>query len=337
MNVRQGFELDDILLIPQPSSINSRSEVDLSTDLGNGFILKLPIISAPMSGIVGVELIRELGRLGGLGILHRFYNDVIEREKDVSFLERSAINFGVAIGLGDNYYRHALNYGANILLIDLANGYLDSVPEFTENVASYIKQSGYNCLVMAGNVATYDGAKRLYDSGASLIRVGIGSGGLCTTRSQTGVGYPQATAIYDCSHELSCVGTYDFVPQYKDFNIKTPWLTVADGGIKTSGDIVKSLALGADYVMMGSLFSTCFESDHNGKIQGMASREFQEQFYGETKIKSIEGIQIEAEKNKYLEQVIEELTWNIKSGFTYMNARNVSELHKNLQLVSLGV
>ena len=334
MNVRQGFEPDDLLLIPQPSSINSRSEVDLSTDLGSGFILKLPIISAPMSGIVGVELIRELGRLGGLGILHRFYNDVIEREKDVSFLEKAAINFGVAIGLGDNYYRHALNFGATIVLIDVANGYLDSVVEFTENVAGYIKQSGYNCLVMAGNVATFDGAKRLYDAGATLIRVGIGSGQLCVTRQNTGSGVSQATAIQDCSHYLNDIDIYEMGSEHR-INPKTPWYTIADGGIKTSGDGTKALALGADFLMIGSLFANAYESDHDGKIQGQASREHQEQFYGEVR-KSVEGVQQEATKKMSLEELITEFCWNMRSGFVYSNSTSISDLHKNAKFILCG-
>lgn len=325
--IKQGYELADVFLVPKHSTISSRSEVDLSSKIGN-IELKIPILASPMAGIIGIELIKELGRLGGIGILHRFYNDPLKRAIDVVRLMHSATNFGVAVGLNDDYYMETCEAGANIICIDVANGYLDSVLEFTSEVATYIKTHGFNCYVMSGNVATYDGAKNLANYGADLIRVGIGSGQLCTTRMNTGVGVYQGTAIQDCSY-------FEYPYQElgrKETKVKLEWTVVADGGIKTSGDIVKALGLGADYVMIGSMFSNCFESDHNGKIQGMASREFQEQFYGEV-YKSVEGIQIEAVKDISLEDMINELCWNIRSGFSYLNARNILELQENAEFI----
>jgi IMP dehydrogenase len=172
---------------------------------------------------------------------------------------------------------------------------------------------------MSGNIASYVGAKRLFDAGATLIRTGIGSGQLCTTRMNTGIGVPQASAILDCSNKE---------------DEPSDWFTVADGGIKNSGDAVKALALGADFVMLGSLFAKCLESDNNGKISGMASREFQEQFYGEVK-KSVEGIQVEVQKSYYLNGFLNEFIWNMKSGFTYLNSKNIRELHKNAEFIGV--
>lgn len=332
MYIKQGYELKDLLLVPKQSSVISRDEVDLSTTIGNLY-LKIPFIASPMSGIVGVELIKELGRLGGIGILHRFYNDQKKRFADLTCLERSATNFGVAVGLNDDFYKNAVIGGASIICIDVANGYLDSVVEFTSNVAMYIKLLGYNCLVMAGNVSTYAGAERLYYAGASLIRTGIGSGQLCTTRNNAGIGVPQASAIQDCSHKMINTHITDVCMQQSDE--ASYWNTVADGGIKNSGDCVKALACGADFIMLGTLFSRCFESDHNGKIYGMASKEFQEQFYGEVK-KSVEGVTHSADKNISLENLLNEFCWNIKSGFTYCNSRNISEIHKNAEFIKVG-
>jgi IMP dehydrogenase len=236
--------------------------------------------------------------------------------KDLDTLADTCLKFGVAVGLNDDFYKDAIEEGASLIVIDIANGYLDSVREFTGEVADYIRSTYTNCLLMSGTVATPKGAIQLSDAGADLVRVGLGSGALCTTRKNTGVGIYQATAINDCVWVV-------------DASI------VADGGIKNSGDAVKALALGADFVMMGSLFANCFESDHDGKIAGMASKEFQEQFYGEVK-KSVEGIQKEAVKQISLEDLITEFVWNIKSGFTYMNSRNIQELHNNAEFILRG-
>lgn len=319
MKITQGYELDDLLLVPQPSQVNSREDVDLSVHIKN-FSLSIPIIASPMKGIVGIELIEKIGELGGIGILHRFYNDPVERMKDLDTLADHGCKFGVAVGLNDDFYKEAIEEGASIILVDVANGYLESVYNFTGKIYDFISKYAFtgindDCLLMAGTVATSEGARRLADAGADLVRVGLGSGQLCTTRKNTGIGVYQATALDDCS--------------YVDVGI------VADGGIKNSGDAVKALALGADMVMIGSLFANCFESDHNGKIAGMASKEFQEQYYGEVK-KSVEGIQKDAVKQVSLEDMLKEFTWNMRSGFTYCNAQHIQALQIKAEFITRG-
>ena len=321
MKINQGYELDDLLLVPQPSMVNSRDDVDLSVHVKE-FSLSIPIIASPMKGIVGFEIIRKLSNLGGIGIMHRFYNttEYPTRIMDLDRLADYSCNFGVAVGLNDGFYKEALTEGASMILIDVANGYLDSVRKFTFEIANFISKQGFGsyskyCVLMSGTVATGEGTRILYDEGADLVRVGLGSGGLCTTRNNTGVGVPQASAISDCS--------------FGDASI------VADGGIKNSGDGVKALALGADFLMIGSLLARAYESDHNGEIAGMASKEFQEQFYGEVK-KSVEGVQQKAVKQMSLEDLITEFVWNMKTGFTYCNSRNITELHNNAEFILCG-
>ena len=134
----QGYELSDVLIVPKHSNVISRGDADLSVDLGK-LKLQIPIVASPMEGIVGVKIIKELGEMGGLGILHRFYNNEDKRVKDVNILRKSNVNFGVAVGLGDPFYMCALNNGANVICIDVANGYLQSVLDFTNTIAKYIK------------------------------------------------------------------------------------------------------------------------------------------------------------------------------------------------------
>lgn len=311
----QGYDFDDLLLVPQPSSVNSRNDVDLSVDLGV-CKLSLPIIASPMKGITSVDLIKKLSELGGIGILHRFYEDRSDWANDMLYLSTSVKNFGIAIGIEDKHWVNVLDFEPKILCIDVANGYLDSLLKFCEKVRNYIEKNNYKTLLMSGNVVTKAGAINLMSYGVDLVRVGIGSGNLCTTRTVTGVGYPQLSAIESCS-----ISNINIVDRY----------IVADGGIRNSGDAVKALAMGADLIMMGTLFGHCRESSHNGFIYGMASRELQEEYYHSTK--SIEGIKQAVEKNTYLEDFISEFVWGMKSGFTYMNARDIKELQSNAEWI----
>jgi IMP dehydrogenase len=319
MNITDaGFDFDDVYLCPRPSSVVSRDAVDLSTNLGNGLVLKLPIIASPMKGIISPELIIGLSELGGIGILHRFYDDDAEWRRDFSLIMAKAKNFGIAVGLNDVYdtdkVETVIKYGAKILLIDIANGYISSLAQCLAKCTELIKAADSKCLLMAGSVIDYLGAINLYKYGCDLIRVGIGSGHLCTTRKVTGVGFPQLSAIENC-----CINKQNFMK------------IIADGGIRSSGDAVKALAVGADAVMLGTLFAQTNESANNGIIYGMASRKIQESYYDT--VKSIEGIEEEFKKTMSLEEFISEFTYGIKSACTYVDARNLYELNKHAEFV----
>src|SRR4030067_440148 len=332
--MQKGLDFDDVLIKPVPSTVNSRDDVDLSVDLGI-LKLKIPIIASPMKGIVSPELIIRLSELGGIGILHRFYDDYNEwAHIIVSKLEKEAENFGAAVGLNNKFYPEVLASGAKIICIDIANGYIDSILKYAETIANHITTCNYKCLLMAGNVATSEGASDLFNVGVNLVRVGIGSGQLCTTRNVTGVGIPQITAIQHCYQTLF---NYSKAPTF--VNEKLEWefprhnnrFLVADGGTRNSGDIVKALAAGADVVMLGSLLGKTKESAHNGTIYGMASRRLQEEYF--SGVKSVGGIEKEAEKTHTLEELIDEISWGIKSACTYLNARNINELRKNAEFI----
>jgi IMP dehydrogenase len=308
-------DFSNVFLVPKVSNVNSRDEVDLSVRLSESLDLSIPIIASPMKGIISPELVAKMSDLGGIGIIHRFQSEeelLLNIRKSLSLMNHpNRANFGVAVGLNNKIYKDVLDYGTSILCVDVANGYIDALSDYCYEVSNYINTYNYDCFLMSGNVVTFDGAKRLIDNGVGLVRVGIGTGSLCSTRQVTGIGRGQIDALQDCS--LS----------------KHKWAKiVADGGMKTSGDIVKALAAGADLVMLGSLLGKTYESSHDGMIYGMASKRLQEEYY-HLDYKSIEGIEKEITKEISLEELISEIAWGMKSAFTYLGVRNIDELHKN--------
>lgn len=314
MKVKKGYDFDDLLLIPRKSSVDSREDVDL----GAGYMhlyLKIPIICSPMKGISSPTLINKLGELGGMGILHRFHKSQGSWLRSLEDIDKS-IPFGVAFGaeINEIRLRMALDRGAKVICIDIANGYIDILLDAVTSLRNLIINNNYQTLLMAGNVATHAGARDLFNAGCDMVRVGIGSGALCTTRNVTGIGVPQLTAIEKCS--------------------TIPGAVVADGGIRTSGDIVKALAMGADYVMIGTLFGHAEEADNDGVIFGMASRRLQEEYYHATK--SIEGIERSTGRKVPLETIVDELVWGMKSAYTYLGAENTQQLRNNAEWIEAG-
>jgi len=301
-----GYDFDDVLILPVNSKVEHRDDVDISVDFGT-FKLKFPIIVSPMKGIISLDLISVLSDLGGIGIFHRFQSrdDLLH---GISIAKARGNKFGISVGLNDPFYKVLLGYQPEIICIDVANGYLSSVQKFAKEVSDYIKLTKSKTLLMAGNVVEENGTQSLIKAGVNLVRVGIGNGGLCTTRNVTGVGCPQLTAVDRCSNALTESGTF----------------IISDGGIRNSGDIVKALTFGADCVMIGGMFGRTYESSHNGLIYGMASRNLQEEYYHS--VKSVEGMEMKIDKNISAKDLIDELCWGIKSACTYLNARNLKEL-----------
>lgn len=313
--VEKSYDFDDVLIRPRYSSVNSREDVDLSLRLGS-VELRLPIIGSPMELIMGVNLAKKLSDLGAIGILHKFYPDKKIWKEHIDALRGR--NFGFAIGMNFSEFdiAYGLEAGASIICIDVANGYLQDLLMSVNQVKDFVSRGGWNTLVMAGNIATKEGAENLENAGADIIRIGIGSGGLCTTRNVTGIGIPQITAILESADDTE-----------KSYFI-------ADGGIRNSGDIAKAIVAGAHGVMVGSAFGRVYESAHFGEIRGMASKKQQEEYYHMTK--SIEGITRTVKKDIYLEELLNDWAWNLRSACTYVNARNLDELYLNGEFIESG-
>jgi len=334
IGTEKGFDFDDLLLIPRASSLISRTDVDLTTKLGDTLTLQMPIIASPMKGIVGEKLVVELAKLGSIGIMHRFYKDEDSWNRTLLQIRNDTDSqFGVAVStlINKRDMEFILNrFNPKIICLDTANGYLDTVLAITHVIKNLIIKGGYQSKLMVGNIVTYLGAKSLHDSGADLIRVGIGSGQLCTTRNNTGVGYPQLSAIRGCAGYYEAVYHGVSMEKRQDIN----WKIVADGGIRNSGDAVKALAMGADAIMIGSLFGKCFESANNGIIYGMASRKLQEEYYHS--VKSVEGIEKKLVPDISLKDFIDEFTFNIRSACTYLNVHKLHNLRDKASWVETG-
>ena len=323
-NLRQTITFDDVLLVPQYSDIESRSEVDIGTKIKN-IVLKAPVISSPMDTVVNEQMAVAVVLNGGLPILHRYNNPQEQaamfreaRDKVMLLTNSSTVSIGAAVGTtADELARASIlaSAGVNVFCIDVAHGHHIAVRRMIETLRD---NYGEKIHIMAGNIATTEAFTVLSNWGADSIRVGVGGGSICSTRIQTGHGVPTLQSIFD-------------VVNYQES--ATPAAIIADGGIRTSGDIVKALAAGADAVMLGSMLAGTDEAPgqvycHNGKsykaYRGMASKEAQTDWRG--RVSSIEGIASQVPYKGPVGNVFEEMKTGIRSGFSYSGARSIVEL-----------
>ena len=318
MESELALAYNDVLLKPQYSDIKSRTEVSISSILrGNGPTTKLglPIIASPMDTISEEEMGVVMWQEGGLAVVHR-YNTIYAQ---TSILDGIIVNAGctaaAAIGTSGDYLERAsalYETGVRILCVDVAHGHHTLMKTaLTELRATF----GDRIHIMAGNIATLEGYNDLVDWGADSVRCNIGGGSICSTRIQTGHGVPGLHTIIDCARS--------------DRNAPI----IADGGIRNSGDIVKALAAGADFVMLGSLLSGTDETPGDTintregafkSYRGMASKDAQVEWRGRTA--SLEGIATTVPCKGPVEDVLEDLGRGIRSGLSYSGARTISEL-----------
>ena len=251
-----------------------------------------------------------------------------ENSGNITKDKRGRLVVGGAVGIVGDYrerIKALVDADVDFIVVDVANGYLEKVAE----TVRYIK-SNYNIDVIAGNVATKEGVVNLAKAGADAVKVGIGPGGACLTRSVAGVGYPQLSAIMDCS------------------NAGVP--IIADGGIRKSADLAKAIAAGANTVMIGSLLAGTDESpglivtkeNKNYKLyRGMASISA----YADKASKLNEIVEIEGYTPEGTEMLVEyrgsavkivnNLVNGLRSAMTYLNARNLDEFRRNARFVRL--
>jgi len=317
---------DDVLIVPTFSDIESRKEVNIGNwlDEERGLYFDLPIISSPMDTITETKMAVALGRMGGLGIVHR-YNTIRQQVEmaEVIFENVMPDKTGFAIGITGDYMDRAtqlIKAGARILCLDVAHG--DHIL-MKRALQSLREKFGNHPHLMAGNVATLDGFSRLADWGANSIRANIGSGAICSTRIQTGCGMPGLSTILECSQTEKNVAL------------------IADGGMKNSGDIVKALAAKADFAMIGSLLSgtDCTPGEiiitENGSkrkvYRGMASKDAQMDWRG--KASSLEGISTTVPYKGSTADIVDQLKNGISSGFSYCGSRTIREFWSKAKFI----
>jgi len=321
MKIRDTLSYDDVLLSPKYSEIKSRKQINIGSSFNNAEF-SLPIISAPMDTVTEAAMAVAMHEAGGLGIIHR-YNTIDKQCRMVhNAISAGAQNVGAAIGVSDDCLDRALalhNAGAKIICIDVAHGHHSLVRRTLENLKNIFDDTMH---VMAGNVATVEAFNDLADWGADSVRIGIGGGSICSTRIQTGHGIPTLQSIFDCAQS------------------DRDALLIADGGIKTSGDIVKSLAAGADFVIVGSLLSGTTETpgevlyirgEKYKSYRGMASEEAQKDWRGAAS--SLEGISTHVPYRGEATKVLARLERGIRSGFSYSGAKNLTELQSKATFV----
>lgn len=328
-NVTTGYTFSDVLLVPAYSELTSRKYVDLSTSLTDTIKFDIPIVSSNMTTVTEMDMIRAMAKCGGTGVLHRYIADNrFEQMIDSMGWYLQGKNYGISVGVHPDQYKPFLDVATNLstkkigyVVIDIAHGHLSLMIEAIKNI-----KKGYPELpIVAGNVCTVGGFIALADAGATAVKVGVGPGGVCSTRVVTGCGYPQLSAVKN-------------IADYRDKHYERDVKLIADGGIKTSGDIVKSLAAGADFVMLGSLLAGTDESPGDviqtpdgkkyKKYAGMASLEEQVNFFGKNpEDVSVEGVSTFVEYKGPVQSVINKLINGVKSGFSYCGCKNIEEMH----------
>jgi len=333
--MKQALSYDDVLVVPQHSDIKSRQEIDIGITLGVEYDLALPIFSSPMDTVTWVDMAIAIEHAGGLGILHRYCT--IEEQVD-AYKQCSKSNAypGCAIGATGDYkerVRALRSEGCLLFCVDVAHGHHTNVAEVIQFLTSI------DVYIMAGNVATAEGYWFLANAGVDIVRVGIGGGSICSTRIQTGHGMPTLQSLLDIKSSRTTINHWND-PEPFETRLKPGPVIIADGGIKTSGDIVKAFAAGADLVMLGSLLAGTDEAPGHKietgqgvmkEYRGMASADAQNAWRGY--VGSEEGVAALVPYKGSVGNILKSLAKGIRSGLSYSGARTISEFQKKAQLI----
>lgn len=320
--MKRAYTFDDIALVPQFNNIPSRTEPSLDSWLTKNRKISMPLVAANMDTVIGEDLAEVLIKNGSLPIFHRF----ADFDTQATWVKRFTENMFISCGIHNiDQTRRLLDLGAAGVCVDVAHGHSAQMFKFIDE----IKSSHPKSEVIAGNVCTGMAYHDLVNAGADAVKVGIGPGAACTTRIVTGFGVPQFTAIQECA----------------DIAEKLRVPLIADGGIRGSRDVVLALAAGASSVMMGKLFALTMESaatkrktdkGYEAKYRGQASEDFQTDFYGVLKDKTVaEGIAFWAPVSGEAQQFINGILGGIRSGMTYGGARSIKELQRKAEFVEV--
>lgn len=328
--IGKGYSFDDVLIVPKYNKVASRKDVNFKTRVTRRHTLDIPLLAANMDTICESKMAIALGRLGGLGVVHRFLA-ITDQAREVKAVKAEGLLTAAAIGVKDYKERSSalVAAGVDILVLDVAHGH----SKRTDIVFDYLKDTYPEIDIMVGNIATKDAAEHFINKGADAIKVGIGPGSMCITRVMAGAGVPQITAIMEA---------------YEASQGRVP--VCADGGVKEPGDLAKAIGAGADTVMSGSIFAGTDETpgeiiEKNGQkykeYRGMAS------YAATLKKLSLDGqkvsevVHVEGEMTLLpaagpLENVVKKYLGGLASGMTYLGASTIEAIKGKADFVEIS-
>ena len=332
--IKEALTFDDVLLIPKFSSITP-ANANINVNLSDKINLKIPFISSAMDTVTESKMAIAMAKNGGIGIIHR--NLEIKKQcNEVKKVKNKNLKVGAAIGTSHKELIRAKNlidHGTDMLVIDTAHGHSNNVLK----ILKQIKKFSNKITICVGNIATGEAAKLLYNSGADILKVGIGPGSICTTRMVAGIGVPQITALLNVKKAIN----------------KKKVKIISDGGIKFSGDIIKAIAAGADAIMMGSIFAGTEESPGKkfkikkklyklyrgmGSIGAMSSgsseRYFQKSYKDKTKFVP-EGVESRVLFKGPVSKIIYQLQGGLRSSMGYIGAKKIDEVGKRSKFIKI--
>tara|TARA_B100002051_G_C16658999_1_gene598086 strand:+ start:75 stop:1154 length:1080 start_codon:yes stop_codon:yes gene_type:complete len=334
VTIKESLTFDDVLLLPQYSSVLP-SETDISLNLTEKVKLKVPFLSSAMDTVTESKMAIAIAKAGGIGVVHRNLN-INKQTNEIIKVKKNRLFVGGAVGTNKEDIERTkslVDNGCDLIVIDTAHGHSEKVLKMLSRLKKIVK----SIPICVGNIATGEAAKKLYNSGANIIKVGIGPGSICTTRMVAGIGVPQISAIMEVKEAL------------KNKKIRI----ISDGGVKFSGDIAKALAAGADAIMMGSIFAGTDESPgkkfkFKGKFfkhyrgmgsigamsSGSANRYFQKNFKDKSKFVP-EGVEGRVEYKGNVSKIIYQMKGGLRSSMGYIGAKNLKQISKNAKFIKI--
>jgi len=332
--IKEALTFDDVLLLPKYSSIVP-ANTNIKVSLSDSISLKLPFLSSAMDTVTESKMAIAMAKNGGIGVIHR--NLEIKKQcEEIKKVKKIHLKVGAAIGTSQKELIRAKNLidsGTDMLVIDTAHGHSNNVLK----ILNKIKKFSNKITICVGNIATGEAAKLLYNSGADILKVGIGPGSICTTRMVAGIGVPQITALLNVKKAMN----------------KKKVKIISDGGIKFSGDIIKAIAAGADAIMMGSIFAGTEESPGKkfkikkkiykvyrgmGSIGAMSSgsseRYFQKNYKDKSKFVP-EGVESRVLFKGEVSKIIYQLQGGLRSSMGYIGVQKLDEVHKKSKFIKI--
>lgn len=326
--IEEGLAFDDVLLKPKYSEVYSRSNVDVSVRMGD-FTFAHPIIPANMKNVLNHNMADKIIKSSGLAILHRF--DPMEKQLnlvDVLIKDYGSDNIAVSIGIQKEDIENLklfVKAGIQIICLDVAHSHHKRAGE----MVSYIKKTYPKLFIIAGNIATGEGATFLWEAGADAVKIGIGNGSSCSTRIEAGAGVPILSSLIDCAKAKEALIQRDIAR-----SVNRNYYMISDGGVRSGADVCKSLCL-SDMVMVGNLFARAKEAPGERiEIDGVKYKEYAGSSTHKTdRVEGVKGlVPISGKYNDILQNLIE----GLQSGCSYQGVSNLTDFKKNITFVKIS-